>query len=156
MRCCVLERRALPPPPLRACGGGCLPTSPPSCPHARPAEAAVTGALVALYLLLLLYMTCWTKLEAFFSATPWLRHSTSQQAGGGSRKYAMRCPFTGALHCGTAWLLPPPRHTTACRMQGKRAPGACRPAGSPPTMRCPSCGACVHGSAFHRADRLVA
>ncbi|PRW59788.1 anaerobic ribonucleoside triphosphate reductase [Chlorella sorokiniana] len=84
--------------------------------------AGITGGLVALYFVLLLWMTCWTKVEAFFEATPWLRHCGKMQATAGGRKYATRCPFTGYK----------------------------------PNMRCPSCDARVHDSAFHKTDRLVA
>ena len=51
-------RRPLPPPPA--------PTPP------YPA-ATITTVLVMVYFALLLYMACWTKLEVFFSYTPWLR-----------------------------------------------------------------------------------
>ena len=38
-----------------------------------PLAAGITGGLVSLYFVLLLWMTCWIKVEAFFEATPWLR-----------------------------------------------------------------------------------
>jgi hypothetical protein len=58
---------SLPPAPA-----GARPTPSPCTCTCCPA-ASITSGLVCLYALLLLYMACWTKMEAFFSATPWLR-----------------------------------------------------------------------------------
>ena len=38
-----------------------------------PTAATITTMLVLVFFALLLYMACWTKLEVFFSYTPWLR-----------------------------------------------------------------------------------
>ena len=46
---------------------------PASLPLNSLPAASITSGLVFLYAMLLLYMACWTKMEAFFSATPWLR-----------------------------------------------------------------------------------
>ena len=58
----------------------CLPASSPALNRcvALPrlpccTAAGITGGLVALYFVLLLWMTCWIKVEAFFENTPWLR-----------------------------------------------------------------------------------
>ena len=177
---------------------------------------------MALYFLLLLWMACWVKVEAFFAATPWLRrgsgegrawrswhrkrgsaplptsppsgrvppqhacqgtprvppcrnacrHCGKMQAAAGGRKYATRCPFTGeqphhgdtaravlmhvlcvpASGCCRARVSATLAGPTHCTQDPEPLPAA----GHKPTMRCPSCDARVHDSAFHKTDRLVA
>lgn len=175
--------------------------------------AGITGGLVTLYFALLLWMTCWVKVEAFFENTPWLRCGGHRQATTGRRCCAgvrlapIAC--TNSSGCGETTshrAAMDSRHVSAgiaarCRpplggaSTPRAAPSRVRPctlvrgpllskdsnssctrsscgaggsaltvalpsaelecAGYKPTLRCPSCDARVHDSAFHKTDRLV-
>lgn len=74
------QQPALPPVPARLPPLGTHVAAP---PLARHPAAGIAGGLVALYFLLLLWMGCWTKVEAFFAATPWLRQGRGRAGAGG-------------------------------------------------------------------------
>lgn len=65
--------------------------------------ASVSSACVSLYFALLLYVTCWRKIEIYYSTFPWLKHNGKTSKNNESGKlYPTRCPFTGArptVHC---------------------------------------------------------
>lgn len=68
------QEEGVPAPPGSEFPSSQLPRRVPAClPLRPPATVALTGLLAALYFFLLFYMSCWVKLEAFFSYTPWLR-----------------------------------------------------------------------------------
>ena len=85
------------------------------------------------------------------------------QATSGGRKYATRCPFTGAaMHTCVRAVAPQTQQLLAASCgAGASALTLTLPsaeldcAGYKPTLRCPSCDARVHDSAFHKTDRLV-